>query len=179
MVWSLEAGFEGAYEADCDMVDPCAHMEVVRVLATVEGEVVVHGYSGHGVSGYWTAIAVGALCARTLQSGTRPRAGLSRAWAAGWGREHSEGIPLHSVGTILLGSQGPPGSEIQGRGEEPNPPHFAQGRSGCDTEVVLKELGHCSRRGWRDVAYSWSTVLDCTPHWDRLTLPGDCMTPVR
>lgn len=22
MVWSLEAGFEGAYEADCDMVDP-------------------------------------------------------------------------------------------------------------------------------------------------------------
>ncbi len=86
---------------------PCAHMEVVQVLATVEGEVAVHGYSGHGVSGYWTAIAVGALCARTLQTGTRPRAGVSRAWTAGWDREHSEGILLHNVGTILLGSQGP------------------------------------------------------------------------
>lgn len=58
-----------------------------------------------------------------------------------------------------------------GRGEELNPPHFVQGRSGCDTEAVSKEPGHRSRRGWRDVAYSWSTVLDCTPHWDILTLP--------
>lgn len=45
MVWGLEAGFEGGYVADCGMVDPCAHMEVVRVLATVEGKAVVHGYS--------------------------------------------------------------------------------------------------------------------------------------
>lgn len=62
MVWSLEAGFEGAYEAGCDMVDPCVHMEAVQVLATAGGEVVVHGcHRGHGVSGYWTATAVGAV----------------------------------------------------------------------------------------------------------------------
>lgn len=65
----------------------------------------------------------------------------------------------------------PLGSEVQGKGEEPSPSHFVQGRSGCDTEVVLKEPGHCSRTDWKDVAYLWSIVLDCTPHWDRLTLP--------
>lgn len=83
------------------------------------------------------------------------------------------------MGKILLGSQEPLGSEVQGKGEEPSPSHFVQGRSGCDTEVALKEPGHCSRMDWKDVAYSWSIALDCTPHWDRLTLPGDYMMPVR
>lgn len=54
-----------------------------------EGEVAVHGgyRSAHEVSGYWAAIAAGGVWAHILQNGTRPRAGVSRAWAVGWGRE--------------------------------------------------------------------------------------------
>lgn len=64
-------------------------MEVVQVAAMAVGEVVVHGdcHSAHEVSGYWAATAVGGVWAHILQNGTRPRAGVSRAWAAGWCRE--------------------------------------------------------------------------------------------
>lgn len=76
---------------------------------------------------------------------------------------------------ILEGSQEPLDSVLRGRGEELSPLRFDQGSPGCDTEVVLKDPDHCSRTDWTDAAYSSSTVLDCTRHWDRLTLPEDCM----
>lgn len=128
------------------MVDPCAHMEVVQVLAMEGGEVVVHDcHSGYGVSGNQKAIAAEAVWVHTLECGTKPRAGVLTAQAAGWGKGHSEGILLGNVGKILLRTQEPLGSEVQGRGDESSPLHSVQGRIGCDNEVVLKEPGHCSR----------------------------------
>lgn len=62
-------------------------------------------------------------------------------------------------------------SVIQDKGEELSPLRFDPSRTGCDTEVVLKEPDRCSRTDWKDGAYSWSIVLDCTLRWDRLTLP--------
>lgn len=88
VVWGLQqVGFVGAYGAGRDKVDPCAHMVGVQVPAMAVGEVVVHGcHNGHEVSGYWMAMVVGGAWAHSLQSGTRPHAGVLRAWAAGWGR---------------------------------------------------------------------------------------------
>lgn len=59
----------------------------------------------------------------------------------------------------------------QDKGEELSPLHFDPSRTGCDTEVVLKEPDRCSRTDLKDVSYSWGMVLDCTLRWDRLTLP--------
>lgn len=62
-------------------------------------------------------------------------------------------------------------SVLPDKGEEPSPQRFDRSRTGCDTEVVLKEPDRCSRTDWKDVAYLRSIVLDCTLHWDRLALP--------
>lgn len=80
---------------------------------------------------------------------------------------------------ILEGSQEPLDSVVQDKGEELSPLRFDRSRTGCDIEAVLKEPDRCSRMDWKDVAYSWSIVLDCTLRWDRLTLPEDCMELVR